>query len=136
MESSVISEIQTLHQFFQDWFTGAVPATEVNFARATAVLHPQFTLISSDGRLSDRATVISWLREGYGTRPDFQLWTEQIVLRQQSNDLALATYEEWQQTPGSQTVRLSSALFQHQLGAPHGIEWLHVHETWLRPPLG
>lgn len=135
MESSVIAEIQTLHQFFQDWFTGNITQTEANFARVTGVLHPQFTLISPDGRLSDCATVLSWLREGYGTRPDFQLWTEQIVLRHHTSNLVLATYEEWQQTPGSQTVRLASALFQRRLEAPHGVEWLHVHETWLQPPL-
>lgn len=135
MESSVIAEIQTLHQFFQNWFTGSIAQSEEHFARVTSVLHPQFCLIGPDGRLSDRATVISWLGEGYGTRPDFQLWTEQIVLRHQTNHLALATYEEWQQTPGSQTVRLASAYFQRQLEAPHGVEWLHVHETWLQPPL-
>lgn len=135
MEDIIISEIQALHQFFQDWFTGSIAETEANFARVTSVLHPHFCLVAPDGQLSDRATVLRWIWKGYGTRPDFQLWAEQTVLRHRTNQLALATYEEWQQTPGSQTVRLSSALFQRRLDAPHGVEWLHVHETWLRPPL-
>jgi hypothetical protein len=132
MIETITREITDLHQFFQDWFTGSIPQTETNFARVTSALAPGFVLISPDGSLAEYATVIDWLRNGYATRPGFRLWVEKIVLRHTSSELALATYEEWQQRDDRITARLSSALFCHRPDAPNGVEWLHVHETWLQ----
>jgi hypothetical protein len=131
MIDTIAREIDELHQFFQDWFTGSIPQTEANFARVTAALAPGFVLISPDGALAEYATVIDWLRKGYGTRPGFRLWVEKIVPRYAASDLALVTYEEWQQRDDRITARLSSAIFRHCPTAPNGVEWLYVHETWL-----
>jgi hypothetical protein len=46
-------------------------------------------------------------------------------------DILLVTYEEWQQSGDQTTARLSTALFRDKPDAPNGLEWLHVHETWL-----
>jgi hypothetical protein len=131
MTINVAREIEELHQFFQDWFTGAIPQTETHFARVTAALTPGFILISPNGSLAEYATVIEWLRNGYGTRPGFRLWTDQIAVRQANADLMLVTYREWQQRDQATNARLSSALFQTWADAPNGVQWLHVHETWL-----
>ena len=132
MEQAVAKEIQELHQFFQDWFTGAVAQRAANFARVTNALDPAMTLISPDGSVAEYASVLDWLRSGYGTRPGFRLWTDAITLRYHNADFALATYEEWQQTnDGPQNRRLSSACFRRDPSAPNGLTWLHVHETWL-----
>jgi hypothetical protein len=131
---SLQREIEELHHFFQAWFAGAIPQTEEHFARVTAVLHPHFTLVGPDGRLNEYATVIGWLRGGYGSRPSFRLWTEQIALRHEEGELLLATYEEGQEISGQLNRRHSSALFRRRAEAPNGLEWLHVHETWL--PVG
>ena len=37
----------------------------------------------------------------------------------------------WQVIAGVHTRRQSSVLFGARASAPHGIEWLHLHETWL-----
>jgi hypothetical protein len=124
-------EIEELHHFFQEWFAGVIPQTEEHFVRVTAVLDPHFTLVGPDGRLNNYATVIGWLRAGCGSRPGFRLWTEQITLRHQEGELLLATYEEGQAVNGKLNRRLSSVLFRRRAGAPNGLEWLHVHETWL-----
>ena len=131
MQEQSIIEIRELHQFFQDWFTGAIAQTEENFSRVTAGMSEHFALISPDGALAEYPTVIDWLRGGYGSRPRFRLWTDKIVVRQQIGELALATYEEWQELDGEINARLSTALLRAKVGAPNGVEWLHVHETWL-----
>lgn len=46
-------------------------------------------------------------------------------------DIALVTYEESQSRDGDKRVLFSSALFRDKEGTPNGLEWLHVHETWL-----
>jgi len=131
MHDIYTTEIRELHQFFQDWFSGAIAQTEANFARVTAALNENFTLIGPEGTLAEYTTVIGWLRGGYGSRPNFRLWTDKIVVRHQQNDLALATYEEWQTIDGQANVRLSTTLLRASPSAPAGVEWLHVHETWL-----
>jgi hypothetical protein len=133
-EHLCITEVRDLHQFFQDWFAGAIAQSEENFTRVTHALNERFVLISPGGALAEYATVIEWLRSGYGTRPGFRLWTERITLRHQEGDVALVTYEEWQETDAGVTTRLSSALFRRRDQAPNGVEWLHVHETWLPQP--
>ncbi len=132
MSNAYAAEIRDLHQFFQDWFSGAIAQTEANFARVTTALSEKFTLIAPDGTLAEYATVIGWLRGGYGSRPNFRLWTDKIVVRHQQGDLALATYEEWQTIDDQENVRLSTTLLRANASAPAGVEWLHVHETWLR----
>jgi hypothetical protein len=134
LENQLRNEIEELHAFFQAWFSGAIAQSEQNFARVTTVLSPQFTLIGPDGRLNESVTVIGWLRGGYGSRPSFRLWTEQIAVRHRVGDLVLATYEEGQEIGGAPNRRLSSVLFRRRADAPNGLEWLHVHETWLHPP--
>ncbi len=131
MKAQYATEIRELHQFFQDWFTGAISQTEENFSRVTSGMNEKFALISPDGTLIGYPTVISWLRGGYRSRPNFRLWTDKIVVRHQTDDLALATYEEWQEIDGKINARLSTTLLRPKAGAPNGVEWLHVHETWL-----
>lgn len=41
------------------------------------------------------------------------------------------TYEEWQDTGQGERGRISSVLFRRRERAPNGVEWLHVHETWI-----
>jgi hypothetical protein len=135
MINQCTTEIHDLHQFFQDWFSGAIAQTTANFDRVTSALAPSFGLISPDGSLAEYALVINWLHNGYGTRPGFRLWTEDVVLRYEAGDLALVTYREWQQLDGQSSVRISSAFFGRRDSGPHGVEWLHVHETWLARPV-
>ena len=131
MKAQYATEIQELHQFFQDWFTGAIAQTEENFARVTSGISEQFALIAPDGTLAEYPTVVEWLRGGYRSRPNFRLWTDKIVVRHQTNGLALATYEEWQEIDGKINARLSTTLLRAKADAPNGVEWLHVHETWI-----
>lgn len=131
MQTKYATEIQELHQFFQDWFTGSIAQTEENFSRVTSGMSEHFALISPDGTLADYPTVIGWLRGGYRSRPNFRLWTDKIVVRHQTEGLALATYEEWQEIDGKINARLSTTLLQDKAAAPNGVVWLHVHETWL-----
>jgi hypothetical protein len=56
---------------------------------------------------------------------------KEVAVRLLSPQLALTTYEEWQEIEGKVTARVSTAVFKQKANTPNGVEWLHVHETWL-----
>ncbi len=134
MAAACRREIVELHDFFQGWLDGSLPAAEAVFARFLLATAPAFTLIGPDGRAADRSATAAWIRAAHGTRPGFHLWTDDHVLRAAGDDWALATYREWQMHNGVTTVRFSTALLQSDAGAPGGLCWVHVHETWLEAP--
>ena len=125
-----VREIIDLHDFFQAWLTASLPDEEAVFARFTRVTAPDFTLISPDGQPLDSAAVAAWIRAAHGSRPGFQLWTTDHTVCYEDGRCVLATYLEWQRHNGTTTCRISSVLFHTDAGAPHGLLWQHVHETW------
>jgi hypothetical protein len=124
-------EIQQLHNFFQAWLEGSLPATDAAFARFTEATAPGFTLIGPDGSVAGRDETAAWIRTAHGTRRGFKLWTDEHTLRAAGADWALCTYREWQTRDGVTTARISTALLVADSNAPAGLSWMHVHETWM-----
>ena len=131
MEDRCKKEIIELHQFFQEWLTGALPATPEAFRRAGEVVGAGFVIIGPDGKLTERETLLARIEQGHGGRPGLRMWIDQFRFWRQEGQIALATYQEWQETAEGRTVRLSTAIFREKAGTPNGLEWLHVHETWV-----
>lgn len=131
MKEQCRREILDLHQFFEAWFAGRLPETDEAFARATVALGESFVLVSPNGRLTDGHTLMDGLRGEHNGRSQFRIWIEKFQLQQQHGDIAIVTYEEWQEIGTTITSRLSSAVFQQDPTAPNGVKWLHVHETWV-----
>ena len=131
MISRIETEITQLHQFFVDWYCGKLPLREEHFIRLTSVLADGFTLITPEGSSLDKQTIIETIRYSYDSRKDFHIWIENIKIKLQVNDLVLATYEEWQESQGKTTSRVSTVLFRERSGTPNGLIWVHVHETWM-----
>ncbi|MHC4949005.1 MAG: DUF4440 domain-containing protein [Planctomycetota bacterium] len=125
-------EVEQLHAFFQAWFRGELPPDdEEAFARFADVLAPAFTMIDPAGRAGDRAATLAAVRSGHGAEPGMTIGIRDHRHRLSGGDLSLVTYEEWQTRGGVTRGRVSSALFRANDATPNGVEWLHVHETWL-----
>lgn len=133
MESACRKEIVQLHQFFEDWYHGRIENSDAAFSRMAGVMAEPFTIIFPSGSRRRREDTLRMVREGYGRWQDSanRIWIENVALRWQEDDVCLLTYEEWQETDGEMTARLSSVLFRGQAGTPNNLVWLHVHETWL-----
>jgi hypothetical protein len=125
--------VSDLHRFFVAWMTGGAPRNAATFARFVDVVADGFALISPSGVITERAPLIAELEAAHGARKGqgFQIRVRNFRQRHTACGLCLVTYEEWQDLAGSTTGRLSSAWFRAREGTPHGVEWLHVHETWL-----
>ncbi len=132
MEARCKLEAEELQQFFQDWTTGALDAEKVDMERFASVAADTFILISPSGRKTGRQALIDGMLPTHGKAPaDARIWIESFELRWQAEGVAVVTYEHWQEVGGQQRGRLTTTVFRDREDTPNGVEWLHVHETWL-----
>lgn len=128
-------EIESLHRFFVDWFTGAVADDAALFEeRFSARFDPEFVLIAPAGHMLALDELSQGVRSTYGTNPDFRIQIRNVTVRLHTQDLALVTYEEWQKAAKKTTppnnARVGSALFRR---SSRGLRWFHLQETTLPP---
>ena len=134
MKSQCESEVVELHRFFEDWFMGRLEDSEEAFSRFADVMADGLTMISPEGAVTGRADLLEALRNAHGAcvgGGSISIRVANIQQHQRSDGLCLVTYEEWQNKGSGDQGRISSALFRTRPGAPNGVEWLHVHETWM-----
>jgi hypothetical protein len=129
MSNNYSQEITELHQFFQDYFRGKIPFEAIS--RFDQSLGAAFTLIDSTGRITEYDEIKQVIRQLHGKRQAIHIWVENILLRHSTDDLIVATYEEWQNSDGKSTQRYCSVIFKKDADAPNGLVWLHVHESGL-----
>lgn len=126
-------EVVGLHRFFQEWYRGEIDAAGEGFSRMSDVLAEGFHLISPDGRLVGRSEILASVRRAHGSKsPEFAIRTGECHFRAGSRRLGVVTYEEWHEEGGERRGRVSTAVFHDRADAPNGVEWVHVHETWVK----
>lgn len=135
MGESCEAEVLGLHRFLEDWLSGLLPRTEDGFARFRKVMAEGFAIISPGGVTSGRDELCAELERAHGTlaggEKGFRIWIEDVHCRHASGAIAVVTYAEYQERSGETTGRRASALLRRKDGTPNGVEWLHLHETWL-----
>ncbi len=125
--STVKKEIEELHHFFELWFTGKI--NEDDIERFIEVLDDDFQLIAPNGASMNQEQITSLIIKLYNNTKR-TIWVENIETRVVGT-LVQATYHEYQQGNGTNTKRISSALFKYDPEMPNYARWLHVHETWV-----
>ncbi len=125
------AEVVGLHDFFEAWLRGSIPADSATFDRFLGVSEPDFAIVGPDGVLNDLEVTAAWIYEAHGARPGVRLWTDNHRLHFADANIAVVTYLEWQERDGATTVRRSTAVFRASPSAPNRVSWLHIHETWL-----
>ena len=124
-------EIEELHAFFQDWIGGAADRSADRFGRLEDALAEGFTFVTPSGESLEREAVIGAVRRAHGTRPGLRITIREPRLVHSEGDHRVATYQEWQETEEDRTGRISTVVFRRREGAPHGLVWIHLHETWI-----
>ncbi|MER9653804.1 hypothetical protein NKJ26_09830 [Mesorhizobium sp. M0152] len=134
--SRASAEVIDLHRFFVGWFVAA-RADEVDFSRFERAMGEGFAMVAPDGQVLDRAAVVDHVRSSRATCDDgFAIAIEDIRPGWQSADTIVVFYVEAQLRAGRHSRRQSSAVFTISSSAPNGVEWRHLHETWLQMPEG
>lgn len=128
-------EVVEMHDAIERWF---VTADDDAFDRLSAVLAPEFVIVDPCGSTVDRESLLDGLGDAGGSRADddpaFGIEVRNVDARLATEEYCLVSYEEWQSGDGEETGRVSSALFHPSETSPSGVEWVHLHETWLQAP--
>ena len=130
--SACEQEIVGLHRFFQAWFLGGFSDRERAFMRFSDVMNPGFAIVSPRGTATALPELSKGLKGAFGTwQAGSTIEVVDVALRHVHADLALLTYIERQHVGDKDTARLSTVLMRQQEATPNGVQWLHVHETWM-----
>jgi hypothetical protein len=123
-------EVGALHAFFETWLREREPV--MDFSEVESALGQNFRLISPDGKIDERSTVVAWIRDARGSRgADFSIVVSDPFPIWMGDDAVLLEYTEHQHRDGQRTRRRSTALFLTNPSAPRGVEWRHLQETWM-----
>ncbi len=127
------AEIREFHDALTDWFTGKSPRTVEGYSAVSDVIAEDFLLISPAGVVTEGTPLTARIEGAHGVQSDvpFSIRIENCRLRVADASYCLGTYEEWNERDGATTARLSTALLRANADLRHGLEWLHLHETWL-----
>jgi hypothetical protein len=121
-------EIESLHAWFGAWFRGEIE--DNTFRRFTDSLAPSFVMFDPSGTVREREEVVATILGLRGART-VDIWVTDLHAVWAEKDLALVRYLEHQRSATGETVRRSTASFRRMDEAASGVQWLHVHETWL-----
>ena len=126
MDELVRAEIAGMHDRFARWFNDGDDAA---IAGVEGALAPGFVMVTPSGRLQERGELMLALRSSGGRRP-IELATRVLRVEALGAGRSMAVYEETQREKSLTRTIVSTALFQRADGAPGGVRWLHVHETF------
>lgn len=128
-------EIESLHDFFVDWYCGNCEQEE--FTTVEQALADSFERIAPDATIDTREGVLESIREAYGTHDSdvFSIEIQHVEVIETVDSHALVRYEERQRSRSGSNGRLSTALFAPaKTNQDRSIEWRYLQETWLDPP--
>ena len=135
-DEAVVASVVGLHAFFVDWFSGKCPQDQAIFdERFVGRMDPLFELVPPSGVVTGMERLSQILWASHGSNPDFRIAIRNVRQLKWNDDWLLVRYEEWQRNAVNSTPanngRIATALLQQASGAPQGLSWLTVHETWL-----
>lgn len=126
------AEIVALHRFFVEWYDRGT-AEAADFSLFECVMGPGMQMIPPSGAVLDRDQVIGHVHANRGAFDgDFAIEIADIRPAWQAGNAIVVTYVEKQRRAGGTTARRASALFTENPSTPNGVEWRHLHETWMQ----
>lgn len=121
-------EIVDFHRYLTRTFNGELSGPSAHRLVGHAL---EFVYIAPNGSVTTFEGLQGAMSAWSGAQPGIEIEVENIVLRLAVADLCLVTYEEWQRRGTQRHGRLSTAVFRDDAHAPHGVVWLHLHESLL-----
>ena len=122
-------EIVELHEFFEAYFLGSIPADDIG--RFEDVLADDFTIIGAHGEINDRAATIEMVRAGHAHTRSLEITITDASLLRETPELVVARYIENHQLTDRTNHRWSTVVFVRDPEGPNGLRWVTVQETWV-----
>ena len=135
LEQAVCDEVEYLHRFFVDWFSGTVDEKEVDRVLVPRLDDETF-YVTPDGHRLGGPDLVAMFRHAHGTNPDFRIEIRDVKIMRTFGDYLLVTYTEWQKgaraSENPDNARVTTVLLERT----QPFRWLHIHETWLPEAVG
>jgi hypothetical protein len=129
-EDAVRNEIEALHEFFVDWFSGRLSLSQFE-SEFLARFSPDFLLIPPTGTRLNLERLSDAVHAAHATNPKFRIAIRNVTILRRFEGHVLASYEEWQRNALASTpphnARIATVLFR----VAQPLLWLNIHETWL-----
>ncbi len=125
-------EIVELHEHFEAWFLG----TEDDNDRVEVALAEDFTMVGPTGETADRAATVQAIVAGRAHTDSLTIEIREPSLVAETTELVIAEYIETHVLRERTNHRRTTAVFRKHDGAPNGLRWLRVHESWIDRGLG
>jgi len=125
--ASAMTEVRSLHEAFEDLFTGR----RRDLGRCAKALAMDFSMVAPDGSRLNREAVLGVLGAA-ALCPDLRIKIVDLTRIWEAENSVLLQYVEEQYRDGRTTRRLSTALFTAEAGAPCGVVWRYLQETWVQ----
>ena len=120
-------EVRARHEAFEAWLKGRGTLEETERAFA-----PGMERVAPSGAAQGREAILADLRAAHGALgPAFAIAIEDVVALWSEGDAVLVRYVERQIVDSRETARRSTALMTRDAGAPEGVAWRFVQETWI-----
>ncbi|MDK1011405.1 MAG: hypothetical protein QGM48_10110 [Actinomycetota bacterium] len=127
---AVQGEVERQHRFFEDWFNGVEGRAIDELADS---LDDEFFIVSPNGTISDRSTIVKMVEEHWGSEP-VDIHIENVELKRDDPGLLIATYKEYQNRQAESAVIASTVGLVADSTKPGGFRWIFVHESWIQSP--
>jgi len=125
--ASAMMEVRSLHEAFEDLFTGR----SRDLGRCASALAMDFSMVAPDGSRLNREAVLGALGAA-AVCPGLRIKVVDLTPIWEAENSVLLQYVEEQYRDGRMTRRLSTALFTAEAGAPCGVVWRYLQETWVQ----
>jgi len=141
------NEVLRIHHFFVDWLNGTVcNSNEVFEKMCDAVLAKDLVMVKTNGTVVRHDALCKELRQAHGIKKGllFKMEIHNFEILQSRDDWCLVMYQEWhygsrragdndENEQKASTLlndkRQCTALLRRKPNTPHGVEWVHIHET-------
>ncbi|WP_067572838.1 hypothetical protein [Nocardia acidivorans] len=123
----IAGEVRALHGDLAQWLgtTGAAAAG----ARFIGQQHAEFSMVSLDGVILERAVLAEGLRRAGNSAPGLVIDVVDIEVLHRSPECAVVRFKEIHRAGGAERSRLTTALLVADPAARNGLRWRSVHET-------
>ena len=126
MIDRIVSEIHQIQRIIQDWFTGEVPKDDSNLERLESALDSSLILVRPNGTEVDGKTLTHQIHQAWGARPSVKIWAENIHIIANSDQIAVARFDEFDREDEPTGHRISTVVLRVQ---EDRVSWLRLHET-------
>eukprot|EP00898_Chlorokybus_atmophyticus_P003795 jgi/Chlat1/4416/Chrsp29S04544 len=124
-------------RWLTQWYRGESENTDDEWQRLAKIFAAEFSIVVPSGQVLSREQMLRQLRGQHGRESShgnhFYAWVDRVHPVVSGANLRVATFTELHEAHGSgkRVAKQNTLVFREKEGSPHGLEWVHLHETRL-----